>query len=61
MNQGKQIDTKKKRIIKNKSSIIFIWGLDLLPASPITTLLSNIVPTVFRYAATTANNLDKAS
>ena len=61
MNQAEQFDTRKKRLIKNKSLIFCIWGIDRLPASPITTLLSNIVPTVFRYATTTANNLDKAS
>ena len=60
-NLGEQIDTRKKRLLKNKSLIIFILGIDRFPASPITTLFSHIVPAVFRCAATTANNLDKAS
>jgi len=36
---------------------LIIWGIDRLPASPATTLLSDFVPDVFRCAASTANKL----
>ncbi len=41
----------------SNSQVFIILMIDRLPASPATSLFSNLLPSVFRYAATTANEL----
>jgi hypothetical protein len=45
---------------KKEKLQLYYMGIDRLPASPATTLLSDFAPGVFRCATTTANKLQRA-